>query len=62
MVNNEYFVIDVLFLLEKVNQEKHSPIPVAEFAHYVSELKANDNYEFQSEYDVSITYKCTMKF
>jgi hypothetical protein len=31
----------------------HPPVPVAEFAHYVNEMKANENYEFQKEYDVS---------
>jgi hypothetical protein len=31
----------------------HPPVPVAEFEHYVNEMKANENYEFQKEYDVS---------
>jgi hypothetical protein len=31
----------------------HPAVPVAEFAHYVNEMKANENYEFQKEYEVS---------
>ncbi|CAB3997379.1 receptor-type tyrosine- phosphatase epsilon-like isoform X2 [Paramuricea clavata] len=29
----------------------HPPVPVAEFAHYVNELKANEKHEFQKQYD-----------
>ncbi len=43
-----------LFISGHVDETKHPLVPVAEFAHYVNEMKANENYEFQSEYDVSI--------
>jgi hypothetical protein len=36
-----------------VEEKAHSPVPLAEFSHYVKELKANDNHEFQKQYDVS---------
>ncbi|CAB4001321.1 receptor-type tyrosine- phosphatase S-like isoform X11 [Paramuricea clavata] len=36
---------------DDVEENVHPPVPVAEFAHYVNEMKANDNYEFQKEYD-----------
>ena len=34
--------------------KKYPPVPVEEFAHYVKEMKAKDNYEFEKEYEVSI--------
>ncbi|CAB4029490.1 receptor-type tyrosine- phosphatase S, partial [Paramuricea clavata] len=34
-----------------VEENVHPPVPIAEFEHYVNEMKANENYEFQKEYD-----------
>ena len=34
--------------------KKYPPVPVEEFAHYVKEMKAKDNYEFEKEYEVSL--------
>ena len=45
-------------ILGFVEENKHPPVPVAEFAHYVNELKENDNYAFQSQYDVSTLVNC----
>ncbi|XP_028402574.1 receptor-type tyrosine-protein phosphatase S-like isoform X6 [Dendronephthya gigantea] len=32
-------------------ENTHSPVPVDEFAHFVKEMKANENYEFSKEYN-----------
>ena len=34
--------------------KKYPPVSVEEFAHYVNEMKANNNYEFEKEYEVSV--------
>ena len=34
--------------------KKYPPVPVEEFAHYVNEMKADKNYEFEKEYKVSV--------
>ncbi|XP_028417344.1 receptor-type tyrosine-protein phosphatase F-like [Dendronephthya gigantea] len=34
-----------------IDEKTHSPVLIADFAHHVNELKANENYEFQKEYD-----------
>ncbi|CAB4034452.1 receptor-type tyrosine- phosphatase delta-like, partial, partial [Paramuricea clavata] len=36
---------------DDTEKKEYPPVPVAEFAHYVNELKANDNCEFQKQYD-----------
>ncbi|CAB4035390.1 receptor-type tyrosine- phosphatase S [Paramuricea clavata] len=40
-----------IYLNENVEENVHPPVPIAEFEHYVNEMKANENYEFQKEYD-----------
>lgn len=42
-----------LYISDNVEEKAHAPVPIAEYAHYVNELKANDNEELQKEYDVS---------
>ena len=34
--------------------KKYPPVPVEEFAHYVNEMKAKNNYKFEKEYEVSV--------
>jgi hypothetical protein len=45
-----------------VEETEHPAVPVAEFAHYVNEMKARENYAFQGEYDVSAMYNMQCKF
>jgi hypothetical protein len=45
-----------------VEETEHPAVPVAEFAHYVNEMKARENYAFQGEYDVSLCITCSANF
>ena len=51
---NVFRIIYNCVLKGDTDGKKHPPVPVEEFAHYVNEMKANNNYEFQKEYDVSL--------
>ena len=42
-----------LYILDDLEEKAHPPVPIPEYAHYVNELKENDNEEFEKEYDVS---------
>ena len=43
-------------ILDGVEEKAHPPVPIAEYAYYVNELKANDKEEFEKEYNVSSGY------
>ncbi|XP_028402584.1 receptor-type tyrosine-protein phosphatase F-like isoform X2 [Dendronephthya gigantea] len=49
-----------------VDRKGHQPVPIAEFAHYVNELRENENHEFQKEYnalpkDMNISWEVSKK-
>ena len=51
----------IYYCTGRIKKKKYPPVPIAEFAHHVNELKANKNLEFQKEYDVSVKQKTFYK-